>query len=55
VKDRTSELKDKVDILKKTEDYLKKSLKSYVRNMQKHCDSIKRPNLQIIVVEKGEV
>jgi chromosome segregation ATPase len=45
VEDRISELKDKINTKEKTEDFLDKRLKSYERDMQELCDSIKRPNL----------
>jgi hypothetical protein len=55
VEDRISELKDKIDIKEKekTEESLDKRLKSCKRNMQ-ICNSIKRPNLQIMGTEKEE-
>jgi chromosome segregation ATPase len=55
VKDRVSELKDKIQIKEKTEEILVKQLKSCERNMQELSDSIKRPNLRIMGIEKEEV
>jgi hypothetical protein len=37
--------KTKIDIKEKTEEYLDKRLKSYKRNTQELCNSIKKPNL----------
>jgi hypothetical protein len=54
VEDRISELKDKIEIKEKTEEMLVKQLKSCERNMQELIDSIKRPNLRIMVIEEGE-
>jgi esterase/lipase len=55
VEDRLSELEDKMEIKRKTEELLVKQLKYYKRNMQKLIDSIKRPNLRIIGIEEEEV
>jgi uncharacterized protein YhaN len=54
VEDRISGLKDKIEIKEKEEEFLDKRLKSYKRNMQELSDSIKRSNLQIMVIEEGE-
>jgi chromosome segregation ATPase len=54
VEDRLSELKDKIGIKEKTEEILVKQLKSCERNMKELRDSIKRPNLRIMGIEKGE-
>jgi hypothetical protein len=54
VKDRISGLKDKIDIKEKTE-FLDNKLKSYKRNMQEFCDSIKRANLLIIGTKEEEI
>jgi hypothetical protein len=54
VEDRTSELKDKIEIKEKTEEILDKQLKSSERNMQELSNSIKRPNLRIMDIEEGE-
>jgi uncharacterized protein (DUF3084 family) len=45
VQDRTSGLKDKLDIQEKTEEFLDKRLKTCERNAQELSDSKKRPNL----------
>jgi chromosome segregation ATPase len=45
--DRNSELEDKMEIKRKTEELLVKQLKSCERNMQELTDSIKKPNLRI--------
>jgi oligoribonuclease NrnB/cAMP/cGMP phosphodiesterase (DHH superfamily) len=52
VEDRTSELKDKIEIKEKTEKILVKQLKSCERNMQKLSDSIS--NLSIKGIEEEE-
>jgi hypothetical protein len=54
VEDRISELEDKIDIKENTKEYLEKILKRCKRNMQEICDSIKRPNLQIMGIKEGE-
>jgi chromosome segregation ATPase len=54
VKDRISELKDKIEIKEKSEEILAKQLKSCERNMQELSNSIKRPNLRIMDIEEGE-
>jgi chromosome segregation ATPase len=54
VEDRTSELKDKIEIKEKTEEMLIKQLKSCKINMQELTNSIKRPNLRIMGIEEGE-
>jgi hypothetical protein len=54
VEDRTSELKDKMEIKGKTEELLVKQLETSERNMQQLIDSIKRPNLTIMGTEEGE-
>jgi hypothetical protein len=51
---RTSELEDKMEIKGKTEELLVKQFKSCERNMQELTDSIKRQNLRITGIEKGE-
>jgi septal ring factor EnvC (AmiA/AmiB activator) len=53
VDDRISECKDKIEVKEKTE-CLVKQLKSCERNIQELSNSIKRPNLRIIGIEKGE-
>jgi chromosome segregation ATPase len=50
--DRVSELKYEVEIEGKTKELLVKQLKTYERNMQELTDSIKRPNLRIMVLKK---
>jgi chromosome segregation ATPase len=54
VEDRISEFKDKIEIKEKTEEILVKQLKSSERNMEELNYSIKRPNLRIIGIKKGE-
>jgi chromosome segregation ATPase len=54
VEDRISKLEDKVEIKEKTEEILVKQLKSCEKNMQELRDSIKRPNLRIMDIEKRE-
>jgi hypothetical protein len=55
VKDRISELKDKIEITKKKKKKSEsKKLKSCERNMQELSDSIKRPNLRIMANEEEE-
>jgi hypothetical protein len=53
VENRISELKDKIEIKVKTEEILVKQLKSCGRNVQELSNSIKRPNLRIMGIEKG--
>jgi archaeosine-15-forming tRNA-guanine transglycosylase len=52
--DRISELKDEMVIKGKTEEQLLRQLKTYERNMQELTDSIKRPNLRIMIIEERE-
>jgi chromosome segregation ATPase len=52
--DRISELKDKREIKGKIEELLVKQLETCERNMQELTDSIKRPHLRIMGIEKGE-
>jgi chromosome segregation ATPase len=54
VEDRISGLQDKIDINENTEVFLDKRLKSHKRNMQERCNSIKKPNLQIMDIEEEE-
>jgi TolA-binding protein len=54
VKDRISELEDKIEIRRKTEEILVKQLKSCERNMQELSNSIQRPNLRTKGIEEGE-
>jgi septal ring factor EnvC (AmiA/AmiB activator) len=55
VEDRISELEDKIEIKEKNpKEILVKQLKMYERNMQDLTNSIKRPNLRIMGIEKGE-
>jgi chromosome segregation ATPase len=54
MKDRISELEDEIKIKGKTEEILVKQLKTYERNMQEFINSIKRPNLRIMVIEEGK-
>jgi archaeosine-15-forming tRNA-guanine transglycosylase len=49
-----SELKNNEKLKKKSEELLVKQLKSCEVNMQELTDSIKRPNLRIMVIEEGE-
>jgi predicted nuclease with TOPRIM domain len=50
--DRVSELKDEMVIKGKTEELLIKQLKTCEKKMQELTDSIKRPNLRIMGIEK---
>jgi chromosome segregation ATPase len=52
--DRISEYEDEMEIEGKTEELLDKQLKTCEKNMQKFTDSIKRTNLRIMKIEKGE-
>jgi chromosome segregation ATPase len=52
--DRISELKDEMAIKGKTEELLVKQFKTCEKKMQELTDSIKRPNLRIMVIEEGE-
>jgi septal ring factor EnvC (AmiA/AmiB activator) len=52
--DRISELKDEMVIKGKTEELLVKQLKTCEKKMQKLTNSIKRSNLRIKGIEKGE-
>jgi uncharacterized protein (DUF2344 family) len=52
---RFSELEDEMAIKGKTEDLLVKQLKTCEKNMHELTDSIKRPNLRIMVIEEEEV
>jgi chromosome segregation ATPase len=54
VEDRSSNVKDKIEIKEKMEELLVKQLKSYERNMQELTDSIKRPTLRIMGIEEGK-
>jgi chromosome segregation ATPase len=48
--DRISELEDKIEIKRKTEEMLVKQLKICKRNIQELTNSIKRPNLRILSI-----
>jgi chromosome segregation ATPase len=52
--ERISELEDEMVTKGKTEELLVKKLNTCERNMQELTDSIKRPNLRIMGIEKGE-
>jgi chromosome segregation ATPase len=52
--DRISELEGEMEIKGKTEELLVRQLKICERNMQELTDSIKRPNLRIMGIEKEE-
>jgi hypothetical protein len=52
--DRISELKDEMVIKWKTEELLVRQHKNWERNMQELTNSIKRPKLRIMGIEKGE-
>jgi septal ring factor EnvC (AmiA/AmiB activator) len=54
VKDRISELENKVHIKEKTEEQLVKQFQTCERNMQELSNSIKRPNLRLMGIEEGE-
>jgi chromosome segregation ATPase len=51
---RISELEGEMAIKGKTKEVLVKQLKNCEKSMQELTDSIKRPNLRIIGIEKGE-
>jgi hypothetical protein len=51
---RISELEDKVEIEGKPKELLVKQLKTCERIMEELTGSIKRPNLRIMGIEKGE-
>jgi chromosome segregation ATPase len=53
VQDRISEVEDKLESKEKAEEILVKQLKSCGRNVQELSNSIKRPNLRIMGIEKG--
>jgi uncharacterized protein YjaZ len=53
--DRISELEDEMEIKGKTEELLVKQFKTCERNMQEVTNFIKRPNLRVMGIEKGEV
>jgi hypothetical protein len=38
--------------MEETDEYIKKRMQSYERNMQKSCDSLKRPSLQSMGMKK---
>jgi hypothetical protein len=52
--DRILELVDEMTIKGKTEEQLVKQLMTCEKKMQEPTDSIKRPNLRIMGIEKGE-
>jgi hypothetical protein len=52
--DRISEFEDEMVIKGKTEELLVRQLKTCESNMQEHTDSIKRPKVRIMGIEKGE-
>jgi chaperonin cofactor prefoldin len=54
MEDRISELKDKTEIKEKTEELLVKHFRSCERYMQQLSNSIKKPNLRIMGIEKEE-
>jgi chromosome segregation ATPase len=54
VEDRISELEDEMETKGKTEEILLRQFKTCERNMQELTDSIKRPNLRIMGIEKGK-
>jgi chromosome segregation ATPase len=53
--ERISEFEDEMEIKGKTKELLVKQLKTCEKNMQELTDSIKRPNLRIMVIEGEEV
>jgi septal ring factor EnvC (AmiA/AmiB activator) len=55
VEDRTSELKDKIETIEKTEEILVKQLKCCERKMKELSKYIKRPNLRLMDIEGEEV
>jgi chromosome segregation ATPase len=54
VEDRISELEDKMEIKRKTEELLVKQLKTCKSNMEELKNSINRPNLRLMGIEEGE-
>jgi predicted nuclease with TOPRIM domain len=52
--DRISELKNEMVIKGKTKELLVQQLKNYEKKMQELTDTIKRPNLRSMGIEKGE-
>jgi chromosome segregation ATPase len=54
VEDRISELEDKKEIKEKPEEILVKQLNNCERKIQELSDSIKKTNLRIMGIEKGE-
>jgi septal ring factor EnvC (AmiA/AmiB activator) len=55
VEDRISKLEGKIEIKEKTEEILVKQLKSHDRNIQELTESIKRPNMRIMLFEGKKV
>jgi hypothetical protein len=53
-KDKISEHEDEMEIKGKTDELLVRQLKNCERNMQELTNSIKRPNLTIMGIDKGE-
>jgi esterase/lipase len=53
--DRITEFEDEMEIKGKSEELLVKQLKMCERNMQELTDSINRPNLKIMGIEREEV
>jgi chromosome segregation ATPase len=51
VEDRISELEDKMEIKRKTEELLVKQLKTCKSNMEELKNSINRPNLRLMGIE----
>jgi uncharacterized coiled-coil protein SlyX len=54
VENRVSGTEGRVEELNQTVKDHKRMLRKYKWNMQDICDSMKRPNLQIMGVEEGE-
>jgi chromosome segregation ATPase len=55
IEDKISGLEDKVDVLEHADNDKEKKLKKHEQNMQDFWATIKRPNLQIMDIEKEEV
>jgi hypothetical protein len=54
VENRVSGMEDKVEDLDQTIKDHERMLRKYVWNIQNIWDTMKRPNLQIMVIRKGE-
>jgi dihydroneopterin aldolase len=52
VKEKFSALEDKQILKKVTEEYIEKKLNCCEKTMQELCDFLKKPNVQILCIEK---